>query len=154
MKIKCLVVCTKTLYLCTIIKNNMNNKQFPTTLQEAHLTSVYILQDDNGVLYSSQFRPTENFKHHRTSGNDVWALACGCFIDEASHDLWLGDIVTCTIASMAAWGIVSCKKNLKIVAKAKYIWDYSLPIGNRKVENKETSNFRAIFNTYRKQATK
>lgn len=130
---------------------NIKNQKFEIN-GNAHLTSLYILEDGNGNLYSSQYRPTENYRYHKPSANDIGVNACGCYIVDNSHDLWLGDVVDCKIISMAHFGLVNNILKLKIVAKAKYVWDYSLPIGCRKVDNKETKDFKNYFNAYRNQS--
>jgi len=122
------------------------------TTSDAHLTSTYILQDEKGKLHHSSYRPTENFRHHRTSGADAWTLECGCFMDTPTHDYWIGDAIDCHIGFMAAWGIETYNVKLKIVAKSKCIWDYSKPVGERSLDAKSTKNYIEMLTKYRNQA--
>lgn len=57
--------------------------------------------------------------------SDQYALMQGLFIDELSHDLWLGE-VKCHRNIGASWGIHT-QDNLtcKIVAKKTFVWDMS-----------------------------
>lgn len=121
---------------------------------EAHKTSSYILQDEKGALYITTYRPTENFKHHRTSGADAYSLQCGLFIDEPSHNLWLNDVVNCHFNWLSHQGILSRKFQAKVVAKKSDVWNYALPVGERSTDVKKTSNFDTLLLQYRNQKNK
>lgn len=113
--------------------NEMNTDQ--------HLTTVYLLKDQNGKFHVAQYRPTENFRHHRPSANDIVALMCGCFMNEPSHKYWLNEVIDCHVNVMAAWGIHTYEQKMTVIAKKQFVWDYSKPIGQRMVDAKETKNF-------------
>lgn len=120
----------------------------------AHFTSAFILKGSNGKLHSYQFRPTENYTHHRPSGSDVGVIACGTFIVLPTHDVSVGDEVECKICTMSHSGIQTTKQNLTIVAKESYVWDYSKPIGQRKESQFKSGEFDTLFKQYREQPIK
>jgi len=113
----------------------------------AHKQTVYLVQDEKGKLTVVQFAPTMNYSGRKDS--DQYALMQGLFIDELSHDLWLGE-VKCHRNQAASWGIHTVKDlTCKIVAKKTFVWDMSKPMGQRESEVKATSNFNELITKIR-----
>ena len=123
-----------------------------TITAKTHKTSVYFVQDQNGKIHGVTYRPTDPYEGRRDS--DQWALMQGLFIDNPSHDLWLGN-VSCHLNTYYHGGIHT-NKNLicKIIAKEAYIWDYSKPMGERKTETKQSKHFRKVKELYFNQNKK
>ncbi len=108
-----------------------------------HKQTVYLIQDENNKLTIVQYAPTMNYEGRRDS--DQYALMKGLFIDEPSHDLWLGE-VKCHRNQGVSWGINTVNNLIcKIVAKKTFIWDMSKPVGQRETEAKMTANFLPIL---------
>jgi hypothetical protein len=106
---------------------------------EKHKQTVYLVQDETGKLTVLQYAPTMSYAGQKDS--DQYACMQGLFIDELSHDLWLGD-VKCHRNQGASWGINTVKDlTCKIVAKKTFVWDMSKPIGQRETETKQTTKF-------------
>ena len=104
-----------------------------------HKQTVYLVQDEKGKLTVVQYAPTMSYAGQKDS--DQYACMQGLFIDEPSHDLWLGD-VKCHRNQGASWGINTVKDlTCKIVAKKTFVWDMSKPMGQRETEAKATTNF-------------
>lgn len=114
-----------------------------------HKQTVYLIQDERGKLAVCTYAPTMDYSGRRDS--DQYACMLGLFIDEPSHDLWLGD-VKCHRNQDASWGIHTVKDlTCKIVAKKTLMWDMSKPIGQRETEAKETKNFSSLLKQIQSQ---
>lgn len=111
--------------------------------------STYIIKDENGKLSIFHYAPDQDLSGQKAS--DSYSLMMGLFIDNPSHELWIGDVV-CHRNTPVAWG-VSTKKDIicQIVAKQQYLWDMSKPIGRRQSDVKKTSNFDVLFASIIKQ---
>ncbi len=112
-----------------------------------HKQSVYIVLDDSGKYHVIQHAPTMNYAGRKDS--DQYSLMLGLFIDDISHDLWLGD-VNCHLNVHSSSGIQT-NKNIKatIVAKKQFTWDMNKPIGERESNSKVTKNFDTLINHIR-----
>ena len=115
-----------------------------------HKQTVYLVQDEKGKLTVCQYAPTMSYAGQRDS--DQYACMLGIFIDEPSHDLWLGD-VKCHRNQGASWGINTVKNlTCKIIAKKTFVWDMSKPVIQRETKAKATKNFLPLLKQI--QATK
>ncbi len=93
------------------------------------------------------FAPDQNLSGQRAS--DSFALAQGLFIDGVSHDLWIGG-VTCHRVVGTPSGLQTIKNlNCSIVAKCSYDWDMSLPMGQRRTNNKKSADWDRLFDKLR-----
>lgn len=112
-----------------------------------HKQSVYIVQDQDSKLHIFQYAPTMTFDGRKDS--DQYALMQGLFIDQPSHDLWLGEVI-CHKNIPSHSGIQTIK-GLKatIVAKQSFDWDMNQPLGQRKSNVKETKNFNELIGRIR-----
>ena len=108
-----------------------------------HKQTAYILQDEQGNLSIFQYSSDSN--QAGQSDRDQYACMIGLFIDNPTHDLWLGK-VKCHRNQSASWGINTVKGlTCKIVAKKSFLWDMTKPIGERMSEVKQTSNFETLL---------
>lgn len=116
---------------------------------KAHETTVYILRDNSGRLHMESYRPTDAYAGR--SDRDQYALAQGVFIDGISHDVQLG-AVDCRLVTGSHSGLQS--KNIKatVMAKRAYVWDYSMPMGQRESNVIATDNWDIILKQYQAQA--
>jgi hypothetical protein len=125
-----------------------NTNTSSSTLIEQHKTSIYIVKYNNR-LYLVSHRPTDSYIGQKDS--DQWTNIVGLHINDISHDLWIGQ-TTCRINTMTPSGIYQQKDlQAEIVAKKSFIWDYSMPMGKREIEAKQTKNFIAMMDAYKNQ---
>lgn len=128
-------------YIYSINSNQPKGAKKLNTMA-THKQTVYIVQDNSGKLHIVQYAPSMSYSGRRDS--DQYALMQGLFIDEISHDLWLGEVV-CHLNVHTPSGIqTQINITCKIVAKESFLWDMSAPMGSRKSEVKSTSNYIAL----------
>lgn len=114
-----------------------------------HKQTVYLVQDEKGKLEIIQYAPTMDYSGR--SDRDQYALMQGLFIDEISHDLWVGE-VKCHRNIATSFGIETMSDLTRtIVAKESFTWDMSKPMGQRKSDVKQTSNWISALATYHNQ---
>lgn len=122
------------------MNTQVNKKQLSLNIvPNKHKQPVYIVLDSSGKYHVCQYAPTMNYAGRKDS--DQYSLMLGVFIDEPSHDLWLGP-VKCYL-NIGTTNQIHTLKNLtyEIVAKKQFMWDMEMPIGQRESETKETKNF-------------
>jgi hypothetical protein len=103
----------------------------------------YILINENGNLEMVTYAPDQSYAGR--SDKDQYHLAQGLFIDEISHELWLGD-VKCNRVVGTPSGLQSVKNlTCKIVAKQTFNWDMSKPIFHRQSDLQKSNSWDELF---------
>ncbi len=127
-----------------------SNVNTPSALNAAtliHKQTVYIIQDEKGELNIFQYAPTMNYAGQKDS--DQYSLMQGLFIDEPSHDLWMGE-VKCHRNYGTSSGINTVHNlTCTIISKRSFVWDMAKPMGQRETEVKERFNFKELINKIR-----
>jgi hypothetical protein len=107
----------------------------------------YLIINEKGKLEIVTYSPEQNFSGQ--SASDSYALAQGLFINEISHELWIGDVKCHRVVGTPS-GLHTIKDlNCKIVAKQTYDWDMSKPLGQRQTNIQKSKKWDETFTSYK-----
>jgi hypothetical protein len=118
---------------------------------KAHQTTVYILRDNSGRLHMYSYRPTDSYAGR--SDRDQYSLAQGLHMENPSHDTQLG-VTNCRIVTGTHSGLQSKNITATVIAKRSFVWDYSLPMGQRETNAVATAEWDSVLKQYQAQARK
>lgn len=107
----------------------------------------YFLVNEKGKLEMVTYAPDQDLSGQRAS--DSYALAQGLFIDDISHDLWLGEVKCHRVVAIPS-GLHTVKDlKCRVVAKQTFDWDMSKPIGERRFNLIKSNKWDECFKFYK-----